>query len=96
MELDLLGLVDSEILVMIPVLYLISLFLKQTPKIPQWIITWILLAIALIVCFIYYGPSNHAFVQAVLVTGIASLAYDIILVTLKRVTKKTNHDHNDP
>lgn len=94
MELDLLALVDSEILVMIPVLYIVSLFLKQTPNVPQWIITWILLAVALTVCFIYYGPSNHAFIQAVLVTGIASLAYDLILVTLKRVIKKTNDNNS--
>lgn len=68
----------SEALIMVPVLYFIGLFLRQTPRIPFWTHAWILLALGVTSCMIYFGPAITSFVQGVLVTGGAVLLKDII------------------
>lgn len=66
-----------EALIMVPALYFIGLFLRQTPKIPFWTHAWIKLAFGVTCCMIYFGPSIKSFVQGILVTGAAVLLKDI-------------------
>lgn len=67
-----------EALIMVPTLYFIGLFLRQTPKIPFWTHVWIKLTFSVIACMIYFGPSIKSFVQGILVTGAAVLFKDIV------------------
>ena len=68
----------SEALIMVPVLYIVGIFLRQTPKIPFWTHAWIKSAFGVTACMIYFGPSITSFVQGILVTGAAVLLRDII------------------
>lgn len=67
-----------QALIMVPVLYFIGLFLRQTPKIPFWTHAWIKLTFGVTACMIYFGPSITSFIQGILVTGAAVLMRDMI------------------
>lgn len=70
--------IRAESLIMIPVLYLINLFLKQTPRVPLWVAPWVLLVVGVGFCLMYYGMDITAVVQGILVAGAAVLLKDII------------------
>jgi len=40
---DILEYVIEEALILIPVLYVIGMFIKITPNVPSWVIPWIML-----------------------------------------------------
>ncbi|KAB2336009.1 holin [Cytobacillus depressus] len=70
--------IQPEVFILIPVLYLIGLFLRQTPFIPIWLHAWIQLVVADIACAIIIGNNVNAFIQAVLVTGASVFLKDLI------------------
>lgn len=45
---DILEYVFQEALILIPVLYVIGMFIKSTPNIASWIIPWVVLALGVI------------------------------------------------
>ena len=51
----------SEAYILIPVLYVIGLFLKKIPMIPDWLIPWILLGLGMLGRFFScrYGPDGY-------------------------------------
>ena len=63
--------IRSDALILVPVLYIISLLLRQTPFIPEWTHAWIQLFFAVIACLLYYGLEIQSVVQGILVTGVA-------------------------
>nr|WP_106783337.1 phage holin family protein [Lysinibacillus timonensis] len=71
-------LINPESYVLIPVFYIILLFLRQTPKIEPWTHAWIITGISIISCFLYYGFVIHSFVEGVLVAGASILLKDLI------------------
>ncbi|MEH7114518.1 phage holin family protein [Neobacillus niacini] len=93
MDLDILKtFIKPESYIMIPVLYLIGLFLRQTPNIPIWTHAWIKVLIGVTSCMIYYGPTIQAFVQGILVAGAAVLIKDLIHKTIDQTqTKKEDN-----
>lgn len=84
---DLKTLIAPEVLVLIPVLYLIGLMIRQTPHVRSWIDAWINLFIAVIACGFIVGWTVDAFIQGVLVAGAASLMKDLIDRTAQQAGK---------
>lgn len=79
MELDVFAtLINPESYVLIPVLYIIVLLLRQTPRVPSWTHAWIAIFISVVACFLYYGFMVQSFIEGVLVAGAAILAKDLI------------------
>lgn len=78
----------EQMLILIPVLYVIGMLLKNTPKVADWIIPWILLIIgvgAAISVGVGAGlPIPDSILQGVLVTGVTVLTNQLIKQTQKK------------
>ncbi|MFY3791287.1 hypothetical protein ACOQFO_06265 [Ureibacillus sp. MALMAid1270] len=89
MEVDVLAtLIDPRSYILIPVLYIIWLILRQTPRLEPWTHAWIIMGISIISCFLYYGFIIHSFVEGVLVAGVTILVKDLIHVRINLNGKK--------
>lgn len=82
--------IRSDALILVPVLYFIGLFLKQTPYIPLWSHAWIQLFFAVISCLLYYGVEIQSVVQGILVTGVAVISRDLINHTIFGINESKN------
>lgn len=69
--------IRPDAFILVPALYFIGLFLKQTPFIPLWSHSWIQLLFAVIACLLYYGLEIQSVVQGILVTGVAVISRDL-------------------
>ncbi|WP_097149433.1 phage holin family protein [Ureibacillus acetophenoni] len=76
------SLIDSRSYVLIPVLYIILLLLRQTPRLEPWTHAWIVMGVSIISCFLYYGFVIQSFVEGVLVAGVSILLKDLIHVRI--------------
>ncbi|KGR80248.1 phage holin family protein [Ureibacillus manganicus] len=84
MEVDFLAaFIDPKSYVLIPVLYIILLLLRQTPRLAPWTHAWIIIGISVISCFLYYGFIIQSFVEGVLVAGVSILLKDLIHVRIR-------------
>jgi len=81
---DVLEFISENVYVLVPVIYVIGIFLKQTPKIFDWCIPWILLAVGIILAVGIMGLSFEAVIQGILATGGAVLTNQLIKQTEKR------------
>ncbi len=64
----------DEAYVLIPVLYVIGMMIKKIPKIPDWIIPFGLLVIAIPVAMALSGWTIQGAIQGVLVAGVTVFA----------------------
>jgi hypothetical protein len=71
----------QEALVLIPVLCIIGFFLKQSAKVADWIIPWILIGLGIAGSIGLMGFSVEAVIQGVLVSGAAVLGHQVIKQT---------------
>lgn len=78
---DLMNYVSQNMLIMIPVIYIIGLMLKGLQFIQDKFIPFILLVIAVILCILINGINVNSIIQAVLVTGVAVYANQVIKQT---------------
>lgn len=86
---DLLEFLNENYYMLVPVLWVIGYFLKQTPNIPNWSITWILLAISLVGGTFFYGFSAEAVYNGIIAAGVAVLGHQMYKQTAEaRTTKK--------
>ncbi len=76
-------LIDPKSYVLIPVLYIILLLLRQTPRLEPWTHAWIIMGISVISCFLYYGFIIQSFVEGVLVAGVSILIKDLIHIRIR-------------
>lgn len=74
--------IRSDAFILVPVLYFIGIFLRQTPYIPLWSHVWIKLLFAVIACLFYYGLEIQSVVQGILVTGAAMIFRGLIHNTI--------------
>lgn len=74
--------IEPDAFILVPVLYFLGLFLRQTPRIPLWSHVWIKLTFAVIACLLYYGINIQAVVQGILVTGTTFVSKEILQNTL--------------
>ncbi|MDR7075848.1 uncharacterized membrane protein (DUF2068 family) [Neobacillus niacini] len=79
--------IRSDALILVPVLYIISLLLRQTPFIPEWTHAWIQLFFAVIACLLYYGLEIQSVVQGILVTGVAVVTSNLFYTTINGINE---------
>lgn len=69
--------IGEQFLILIPVLLVIGKLLKNSPKLVDWVIPWILLFVSIAISFTYIGFTVDAFIQAVLVAGAAVFVHQL-------------------
>lgn len=74
--------IRSDAFILIPVLYFIGLFLKQTPHVPLWSHAWLQVLFSIIACLFHYGFKIESVVQGILVAGVAVISRDLIHHTI--------------
>lgn len=84
---ELIEFVSENYYILIPVLWVIGEFLKSTPKVPDWMIPWILLVLGVVISIAtaLQTPLTEAIIQGVIVAGLAVFANELIKqTTIKR------------
>lgn len=71
----------ADALILIPVLFVLGLLLKNTPRIKDWLIPWVLLVIGLVLAVLIVGDLLQGIIQGVLVVGATVLAHQLIKQT---------------
>ena len=95
LELDFMMYIRQDAFILVPVLFFLGLFLKQTPYIPSWSHAWIQLSFGVIACLLYYGFRIESVVQGILVTGTAVISRDLIENTISGINLFKNHRNKD-
>jgi hypothetical protein len=81
---DLMDYIVKDAYILVPVLYVIGIFLKRTPKIPDWLIPWILMGLGMIGGFFLSGMRLGGILQGVLVTGVTVFANQLYKQTVNK------------
>jgi len=76
--LDFLNFIDSNIYILTPVLFIIGMILKATPKIPSWFIPYLLGIIGIVLCIGVKGFNVNAVIQGVLISGLSVYGHQLI------------------
>jgi Phage holin family Hol44, in holin superfamily V len=95
LEFDFAMYIRPDAFILVPVLFFLGLFLKQTPYIPTWSHAWIQLSFGVIACILYYGFAIQSVVQGILVTGTAVISRDLIENTISGVSFFRKNNKND-
>ena len=78
----------DKMLVLVPVLYIIGMMIKSTPKVKDWLIPWIILGLGLIGAVgigITAGiPIVNAIIQGILVAGVTVFTNQLIMQTKEK------------
>lgn len=88
MEINLMNYIVEQALILIPVLYILGLMLKNTEKVKDWTIPWILLTCGIGSCIAIMGVNIQALLQGVLVTGATVFGNQLF----KQTTEKREQD----
>ena len=78
MEITLMDYIVEQALMLVPVLYILGMMLKNTEKIKDWTIPWILLACGIGCCIAILGLNLQAALQGILVTGAAVFGNQLV------------------
>jgi len=70
MDTDIMSFIVKDAYILIPVLYVIGVLLKKTPRLADWLIPWILLALGMTGGFFLGDMQLIGLLQGVLVTGV--------------------------
>lgn len=81
---DILNFVQENVYVLIMVLYVIGVFLKNTKKIADWLIPFILLVIGIVLTIAVLQDIVNGIIQGVLITGVAVLGHNLIKQGMER------------
>lgn len=84
MDMNLMDYIIQEAYVLVPVLYVIGVFLKRTPKVPDWLIPWILMVLGMVGAFFLSGMKLNGILQGVLVTGVTVFANQLYKQTINK------------
>lgn len=79
---NLMDYIIKDAYILIPVLYVIGVFLKRTPRIPDWLIPWILLVLGMVGAFFLSGMKLGGVLQGVLVAGLTVFANQLYKQTI--------------
>lgn len=80
----LLKFVVEQAYVLIPALWILGMFLKNTPKVQDWVIPWVLLVAGIVGAVALMGVTAEAALQGIIVTGVAVLGYNLYKQTTQR------------
>ncbi|MBU9710149.1 phage holin family protein [Bacillus tamaricis] len=86
---DLLEYIVEDALILIPVLMIIGKMLKDTPKIMDWTIPYLLLILGVVLSVLIMGVSIDSFIQGILVTGAAVFTHQLVKQTRKQLKSVT-------
>jgi Na+-translocating ferredoxin:NAD+ oxidoreductase RnfD subunit len=75
---DILNYVIEEALILVPVLFVLGAIIKNTPKVKDWIIPYVLLVAGIALTVALLGYSVEAIIQGVLVTGATVFSHNLI------------------
>ncbi|MBN3352656.1 hypothetical protein CF087_18860 [Clostridium botulinum] len=81
---NLMDYIVEQALILIPVLYVLGIMLKQTNKIKDWTIPWILLVIGVIGAISLMGLNPNAIIQGILATGTAVYTNQLIKQSIQK------------
>ena len=84
MDINIMDYVLRDAYILVPVLYVIGMFLKRTPKIPDWLIPWILMGLGMIGGFFLSGMKLSGILQGVLVAGVTVFANQLYKQTVNK------------
>ncbi|HOV68938.1 MAG TPA: phage holin family protein [Clostridia bacterium] len=87
--------IKPELLILIPVLYVMGMLLKKLPKIPDWIIPFGLLGVSLMLCIAMIGWSVQAIIQAVFVAAATVFGNQLIKQGTERDPGGSDDDLSD-
>ncbi|WP_035186521.1 phage holin family protein [Alteribacter aurantiacus] len=90
---DFLSYVVDEALIVIPVLMILGKIIKQTPRVPDWLIPYMLLILGITFTTFLMGLSIEAFIQGILVTGGAVFGHQLIKQTRRANGQRHHKDH---
>jgi hypothetical protein len=85
---DLLKFLPEQLLILVAALYVLGVFLKNSPKVSDWIIPWVLLIVGIIgavaLQYLQQGFTPVAVFQGVVATGVAVLTNQLIKQTVNK------------
>ena len=93
MDIELANFIVKDAYILIPVLYVIGLLLKRTPKLADWLIPWILLGLGMAGGFFLGDMQLEGLLQGVLVTGVTVFSNQLYKQTIcksnENISKKS-------
>lgn len=99
---DAMDYIVKDAYILIPVLYILGMFLKKTPKIKNWMIPWILLGVGIVGGFFVADMKLDGILQGILVTGVTVFANQLYKQTVcktkdsdKTVNKTIDSDKDE-
>lgn len=78
---DFMKFIGEQTLILIPVIYILGVFLKSNSKIHNWLIPWILLIVSIAFSIGILGISVQAIIQGILIVGAAVLGNQLLKQT---------------
>lgn len=81
---DFLEYVIKEALILIPVLFIIGMWLKSTPRVDSWMIPWVLGLLGIIGALFLVGFDVRGVIQGILVAGVTVYSHQLITQTRDR------------
>jgi O-antigen/teichoic acid export membrane protein len=81
---EIISFITEEALVLMPVLFVIGLLLKNTPKMQDWLIPWALLIIGIVFAILIIGDVLQGIIQGILIVGATVLTHQLVKQTLER------------
>lgn len=85
---EIMDFIVQQALVLMPALYILGMMLKNTEKIEDWLIPWILTVLGVVGAIAIMGFNINAIIQGILVTGVTVYGNQL----LKQTFKKKNED----
>lgn len=90
---DLLQFVPTDLLIMIPALYVIGMFMKSTPKVKDWTIPWILLALGILGAILLRKQfSANEIIEGIICAGASVFTNQLFKQTAKGVSTSSTAD----
>ena len=73
--------IDPAMLVVVAALWFIGYGLKQTPKVPNWSILWIVVLFGIVFGLMVVGPTVNGVIQGIIAAALAVLGHQIVKQT---------------
>ncbi|MGO4886474.1 phage holin family protein [Anaerobacillus sp. MEB173] len=86
--------VHPQLVVVVPALMIIGYALKKTPKVKDWMIIWILLAIGVIASCIILGFSINGIANGIIAAGAAITTHQAYKQTMMKRTLECHEENN--
>lgn len=80
---NLINFVPEQLLIVVAALYVVGMFLKNTPKVLDWTIPYILLIVGVVGSIALVGFNATGILQGIICTGVAVLTNQLFKQTTK-------------